>query len=390
MIYSISITAILFIFSLIMKRSKCLYFLDFIWMWVQLAYCTDYNRVDYQNYVTKFVSISVNGVEIKNSEFLYLYLNKFFSYFTDNFAVVMAILAFISLFLIAYIIPKYTKNIAIISALYMLYPLYNNGIQIRWFLASSIIIYAFQYLINDKKQPIRFTILCLVAMTIHTLSIFLLAFIIIINFSDKKLIIITILISCFIFTILNIVSDFAVFLIGEQRYESKISHSNGIIEMLFAGLWQIGMLLLMSFIKNLVSSETEFDKIIYKSTILTSFIIPLYLMDFSFERIVRLLFIFQIIYIVNGINKILGKERIIASTLFSLYFIFTFIYFELIYSNGFNIKFKTYMANNDIINNPQNHIMIIFVILLVGIFMFAMDMNNITICLSNKRIKGDC
>ena len=61
------------------------------------------------------------------------------------------------------------------------------------------------------------------------------------------------------------------------------------------------------------------------------------------------------------------------------WFIITTLIFNVYVSNRWDIVIKPFINNNDLINNPLNHIHLFFLIISLSIYLFFVDYKNIQI-----------
>lgn len=380
MVISLIITGCLVIFSILLKHSKILYFLDFSWMWIQLAYCTDFNRVDYPNYVRRYNLIMQD--DIKSTEYGYAWLNKILYGLNFDFDTAYAIMMLLTLIAIAIWIPKVTTQYTEAAALMLIYPLYVNGIQIRSFIASVFIMYSIKYLIRgDKKSLVIYCLFCLIAASIQSSSIIYLLLIIPRKCNAKKLVIYTFLMAFGSFFIIRFFNSFFSLIFGADRFEEKTMIKNTIIEAGMIGVWQLTFLLTILLLTKIVIKEDKTytmstaDRTVLKILIFLSFLIPMYTMDFSLERILRGLLPLYYCYFFNMVKRVNSERRIYVKGMFYGWFVITALIFNIFVSDRWNIIMKAFLCNNDVINNPLNHLGLFFILSICLFYIFVFDIN---------------
>ncbi len=394
---SIIITISLFIIGMISKRSKCIYFLQFCWMWILMSFCENIYRFDYQNYLMKFYNSGINQITIINSEFGYTLLNKFFYMIGMNFEQTNMIFNLFILSLIAYSIPKYTTYITVPSSLYLIYPLFINGVQIRNSLSSAIIIFSIQFLLeSDLKSTIKFIVCVLLATTLHTTSIVYVLLVVAKYFNISKIRKITAVLMFSIYIIQQVFSFWLQILFGEQRYIEKFAIKNTISETLFMIVWQLSLLISIILIKRKKNksflynsnANNRYDELVIKVNVLMLIIMPLYYLDFSVERLVRNLLVINFIYFAEFL-KAIDKENKnnfsrIETSIFLGWFMGSAFIFEGWYADHWKNTVLSYLNQNMIVNHTMNYILMLIVIATISVFLYVLDVKKVKIC--NKRL----
>lgn len=347
-----------------------------MWMWMQLAFCTDILRPDYENYVVMYYNSHYKGLEVG-----YYLINNFLLYLNLDFDTANAVLMFITLNFIAIIIPKYTNNFNTVAALFMLYPLFISGIQIRFFIAGTIVLYGFKYLLTDKKIDVfKYMICCIIATTFHSSAIFYFLFIIPARIQGQKLIRISILLAISIYGALYALSGFLEVVFGSDRFADKVYNSdNTILQVVMAGMWQISIVIIMYLLKMILQKKYKYfqlsisDNLIYNISIFSIIIIPLYHSDFSMERLVRNLLPLQFSFFMNllWIRKN-SMDFLWIKICFISWFVLTYLIFNVVYFDRWNIITSKYLNCNDVIDNPQNHyILLSFIAIALSVYVFS-------------------
>lgn len=139
---------------------------------------SNYHNMDFNNYYTLYLSnngsISARNVEI-GFKFLMFISNKIGLSF-NAFRIGIALMGYIMIF---NTIKKYSSNPNLVFSIYLIYPFINDVIQIRNFLAASIVVFSFRYLLESGKyNSLKYISGILIASTIHLSSLFYLIFII--------------------------------------------------------------------------------------------------------------------------------------------------------------------------------------------------------------------
>lgn len=183
--YIYIICSLLFLLSIIKKDSKVLFYTTFFLLWVLMAF--NYNNADYNMYKNLY-HLYGNSSELFSSEILFQILCKIGNYFDISYRVFIAIYSIIPVTLMAIAFRKLTKNSNLVVGLYMLFPFLLDAVQIRHFMAISIILFGIQFLITENKKDIWKYLICnIIAIGFHYIAAFCLLFILVKFFENKKI-----------------------------------------------------------------------------------------------------------------------------------------------------------------------------------------------------------
>lgn len=164
----------------------------------------------------------------------------------------LLIVVFIGLSLISSTIKMFTPKISYVIALYFIYPFLWDVVQIRNFLAMSIIIFGMRYIINNKKNYFKYVVCVLIATSVHTSSIFYLFILLIKVKNTKKLFIITLIttVSSIVFMpkILGILSIF----VSVDKIEAYTQTKTSGITKSFVIFYYIYLIILVKYSVNLI------------------------------------------------------------------------------------------------------------------------------------------
>jgi hypothetical protein len=160
----------------IKQNSKIVAIILFCFLWILFGW--NRGNVDYDNYVRGFSW--AHGALRFNSEIGTQLLYKLFILIGLEYKHFLIITSLIGLLLINNTIKTYTKNVALVFSLYLIFPFVIDVVQSRGFLSMSIILYASQFIIEERKGgTLKYIILILLASSIHYSAIFYITFILI-------------------------------------------------------------------------------------------------------------------------------------------------------------------------------------------------------------------
>ncbi|NQX45868.1 EpsG family protein [Paenibacillus tritici] len=219
---------------------------------------------------------------------------------------------------------KNVANINYVLALFLIYPFIIEIVQVRTFLAMSIVIFSMNYLLFDKRGNVLKYIICIsLACTIHSLSVFLFP-IIIIKFNRIRSLIKYIPVLTLVIIIFLIYNGFSLsFMSG---IFSKIDSERASLYVtggfsntyILNFIYIIMNLLLAKWSINIINNSSEFNlkddfkaelsKKIYYINIILFIYTPFYLLSGLFFRIPRSF------YIINYVLFYIASERLTKKT----------------------------------------------------------------------------
>lgn len=188
-----TVSVIFIILGLIKKDSKVLFYLIFVLLIILFAGST--GNADQLAYMNNYTNI-LYGMSDSSFEYGYQLLCKVCLILGMSYNQFLFIIAFTGLTLIASTIKLYTSNIAYVLALYFIYPFVWDTIQIRNFLAMSIIIYGSRFIISYKKEYIKYFICVIIASLMHVTALFYISALLVVFKNTKKMLNIVSITAC--------------------------------------------------------------------------------------------------------------------------------------------------------------------------------------------------
>lgn len=371
---------ILFILGMLTKKSKIIYYLQFFWIWIILSFCENMFRPDYQNYLRAFERYGTQKFEIINSEIGYAFTNKVLYAMGFDFNTANMIYVTFILILLFTTIPRYTKYITIPSSLYMLFPVFLNGIQIRSSISAAILIWSLKYLEDDDiVSTLKYVLCIIIATTFHSTSFIYLLLVFAKYWNTIRIRRLMILLVLSIMGLINIAAPWLRIIFGDQRYENKFLVGNNTrLETLMMCGWQFTLFIIILLMYNkkkkkyIVESQ---DTLILRINLLMLAILPLYYLDFSTERLIRGLMVINFCYAANFSEQLgikCGKKAgMLEKILFASWFGISCIYFEGLHSHRLQNVVMVYLNENQVFNQPMNYIFLLFAIAFIGIVLFV-------------------
>lgn len=197
------ITSILILLSQILKNSKFVYFLDFIWM-LFLATTPD-GLSDRTIYLLKYENVIGWSSATEYSFNTFMLIAREFNLEFEEFIFVYI---FVFLFILYMATYKFTNNYCAVIALYFIFFFCMDVVQLRFAMASAISILAFSYIYKEnitKRDYIIFCLLILFASSFHLSALFFYIFLFLLKFSIRK---------CFCLSVLSAVIGYLFVYVG--------------------------------------------------------------------------------------------------------------------------------------------------------------------------------
>lgn len=308
---------------------------------------TDYNY----RYVGDFNKIA-NGLTVDNLEIGFVILIKFCLLFTTNSQWLFVITSALITFFIMFTIFKYSKIPIVSIAIFFFGGFFFQSLNmIRQFLAMSIILFGYKYLLERKKVPL-FLLSLVIAFFIHSSSIVMIVILLLKNrYIMKPFVILPIIAVIFLFKddiirLISIVVEntrFNVYLVGLYA-KGEISYFN-----IITNLAIYFYMNLCYKIKKKNGQIVMEDKLFLNIQALATICMCMTILHMLFARIAYYFIIFQIISIpyfigTTEIREIhIGKKwtkRIICA-LILICFILTFSYTNVLNNDNKPLPYKT-------------------------------------------------
>lgn len=328
-----------------------------------LIYGANNYNPDYFNYLDMYNQVKAVGIgtsrgrDIGYKLLMYVAIKLGFQF--QTFLIILSVLCFLVL---SEIIKKYSYNNNYVYLLYFIYPFLLDVVQVRNFLLMCIVTYSVHILVEEKKHSkIRFLILMLLALTIHSSAILYFP-LILIKLEKKDIVIKVMTIYMLLFCLVMIINGNRIPFIQEiiSLFTDNlyvISWFENATNFGYLLFWAIHIFcfLLIKWSRKLIENRIEIkEHIDYKFINYTYWIIfvgfiwfPFYMVSIEFTRIIRNLFI--LIYIAFTItNRYLLKEDFQIKILYNLIVVsfVIFLFIIQIYIPHYNAVFKTVLENN--------------------------------------------
>lgn len=342
---SLLITIALILLGLIYKRSKTVWIIQIIWIWILVAF--NNGGADW-NVHNHFFIYSGNEIGSFSSSWLYTwicypFLKLGFSFFTMNFVVSTIALIFYML-----LIKKNTKNISFVTSLFMIFPLADSIIQKRNFLACVIFLYGLLDVIKEpKKGLLKYTILTFIAAQIHSTFYIYLIFIPFFNMDTKKIKRFFPSILFVAFALIPFMPKIADLILGSTNLAFKVqlyfeSYKIPFYQSCFWWVLQLTFTFLFLVLGRISVKLTDEEKrmkgMLDKLNILLLVFLPLYYYEATFFRLYRntllINYIFMGKYITN--NTKWTKKKLYMNSITICFILFVFLSQFVFFGLGFD------------------------------------------------------
>lgn len=138
--------------NFLFRRSKFIFIISAILMWAIMAFT--YGNADEDIYISRYENPSI---WVGSSELLFSAIIYICRIIGLSFMQYKAVLAVIYMLLISTTIWKLSEYPNIVITLFFFYPFVMNVSQLRFGMASAILIFSFRYLLRDKSPRLEFT-----------------------------------------------------------------------------------------------------------------------------------------------------------------------------------------------------------------------------------------
>ena len=178
------ITLIILFLAFSFKKSRVLNVCMFLFAWIIFSYSI--NVADREVYKMKYINYDKWS---SATEFLFnkiMTVSNGWGLEFQTFITIIGLIFLLILFVTAY---RLSDNFCLVIALYFLFPFVMDVVQIRFFLASVIIIFGFQFIFKENvsvKDNILWCICVIVAASFHLSAILFLSFVILEKINLKK------------------------------------------------------------------------------------------------------------------------------------------------------------------------------------------------------------
>lgn len=205
-----AVSVILILSNLFAKKSKLLYFVTFLWMWILMA--GTFDIADESIYISRYTAPQSWG---SSTEYLYLFIILLFNKLGMDFIHFKIAITFIELILITSTIWRFSSYPNIVLVFYFLFPFPLHIAQMRSALAAAIFIWGIRYIKEDdgkkvsifnwevSRNDLKYVIVILIASLVHVQSVGWLILLVAKKFSVRFTVLFTILFNIAIYFIFS-------------------------------------------------------------------------------------------------------------------------------------------------------------------------------------------
>lgn len=333
--------------SLLKYKGSILKALLLVMMWI--LFWGNYYNADYFNYELLYNYISNTGEGFETTQLGFSLIMKITSGIGLEYYQFLMAISLLGLYLIASTVKRYTSKPQLVYVLYFIYPFLLDIVQVRHFIAMSIIVFSFRYLVEDRRlNNLRFVLGTLIACSIHYISIIFLPLLLIKRMKTKRLytLIFIILVVGIPLAYSNIFLILASYIAPIQKLEEYFlnrARYGFVIQYFIQG----GILFLVYYSRRFLEKRkgsNAFVDLIYKTNIYLLILFPLYIINGTFERGFRMIMIPNFILFSLVFIKIKRNEKIMI-LFFLLLFVIALFVFYIFSSYKYTVFFPIFENN---------------------------------------------
>lgn len=334
-------TVVLIVAGFLFKRSKFLFCLQMLWMWMLSAFNT--GGMDYTVHTNIYAASVMSRLNFLEGNALYSLLCKFFYMRGFEFYVMNGVISTgIFLFLFSFI-KKKSMAPCLVASLFFLYPLADCIIQKRWFFASMVAVAGIEYYLKNRngvKNRVVFILSLLVAYEIHMASLVYILFATLFLVPEKYIKKLRKFLIMGAYISIPVMPFFA----GKFFPEGKVrlyfvEMRLGTIDFLFWTCFHLAFIVIYWYLyrNEPCKPSGDYEKGVFDINSNINIYLPLYYYEPTFIRYFRGLLIYQYIEVSNAQpqNHIYRKRILLCTVFFCLAALTAFIIVYVITGAGF-------------------------------------------------------
>lgn len=353
------ITVLCIMAGFLFKKSKLVYTAQGLWIFMLLGFtreCADY--VNYVRRYNSFMGISFSFRLFTEEEPFYRILQVAGNKLGLNYAQFFAAVMFFCVLLLMYVIWTNTSNPCFALSLFMIFPLYSWGIQVRFRIAALFIYLGLTAIAKNRKYKyVIYGFFWILASGTHTsMLIFGLFFFLYFNINQIKTGIISLLF--FMFSAVIVLELFVSFdnTVITALYTYLLDANRaGFIKMLIMGIWQTTGFVFINYtmefagLHGLKDTEKRWLIMTKKISWIMLVLIPLYYYSIIFTRLMYFILIVYFIamsIMICHMNFKRQYNKILFAGGFIGYITATFLYIDILWGKNFLTVVMPFYQNN--------------------------------------------
>lgn len=332
-----------FALGMIFARNVVIKYALLAFIFVLSAY--NFDNPDYMNYESMYFFVGEGTYTGLITDFGYSFLVKISNFIGLDYADFLIAYFAICTFFILKIVNQYSLAPNRVLAFFLLYPLCINIIQLRYFLASLLIIYALKYLTEfNLKNILKFSSFLFFSVSLHISSLIFSVFYLLFIKNRKYFLVLTsilvilILVSIpILFELLNTVTMGKLDSYSEGNYLTV----NKISRVLFFTISILGLLYILKKYSEKVQNYFVYEQILMKASFLMLLLANIAILASNeFERYSRVGYILVYILFFNFLRKkyISSQIKLMSIMVFS-FVIGSYIYFQYYFRGSDGVPF---------------------------------------------------
>lgn len=324
--FGLILSLVLICFSIKYPNSKKIFYTWFIWLFILFAFSS--NNADYNMYINNYNEF---GTKLQFGNYFLFKLVCFVFYnIKFSYRIFLVVYSLVGLLLIFSVIKKYSKKINYSLILYFFMPFVFDFIQLKNFMAFSIIIYALPYLFdNNKKSILKYLLLNIIASLFHPFAILGISFIVLNKINNKKFNIFLSIMFVLegIFVISGLFVKLASLILPNDKFIAYFVYDRYIpgISTTLKSIIIIVLQIVILFICKSHNKEDKMNDIVYKMNKAYILFIPILFYTNQIMRLPKSLLIYVYMSITNIFEKINNLAKVV---LISLVIMLIFVYWH--------------------------------------------------------------
>lgn len=322
-----------FISSILKGKGKVLFYFLVAFMWV--LFWGNYDNADYSNYKNLYQYVENSGTGYVTSQIGFVLMMKFAAKLGLEYYQFLMVISFVGLYLITQTVNKYASKPQLVYLLYFIHPFLLDVVQVKQFLAMSIIIFCYKYLEGDGiRNNTKYILGVLIAYSIHPISILFLPLLFVkkIKINGIYLLVYLVLIIAIPLAYTNVFLTIGSIFVDVKRIEIYFlnrARFGFFIQFFVQGAIFLFIYYSKCILKRRKESDTMVD-LIYRSNLYLIILFPLYIINGTFERGFRMIMILNYIVFSKLYSTSNKNEKVMLLISILVFVVALFLYYNLI------------------------------------------------------------
>jgi hypothetical protein len=289
----------------------------FIIVFFTITFSLGYVNADQDNYRFLFEQIRTGQEASITSQIGLVYLYKLCVLLGLSYNFSLFIIFSIGITLINSTVRKYSSNALLVYILYFIYPFFLDVVQIKHFIAMSLIVFSFRFSFTNNGFLVSLLLL-IIASSFHYVAIFFVPLVFVYRYSFKSVFCLSVFVSVIMLFVVKsqlylyfLTSEILLFRV--KSYLENAPKYGFIIQMLIQSFFILCVYLCKRKLDRHKKGNLFFDAIMYANVYLI-ILFPLYMINGNFDRIFRVLYIPNYMILVSYISLFNVNKRLVLTT----------------------------------------------------------------------------